>query len=126
MAVNKVVYDNNTLIDLTNDTVTPQTLAAGTTAHAADGSVITGVAPTTAVLYTAQTLSSAQQQQARDNIGIDVVSAHGRHYIGSIYPSILRKRELLCKSTVLKLIMTAVIALLVFGKNNLIALINVR
>lgn len=76
MAVNKVVYDNNTLIDLTNDTVTPQTLAAGATAHAADGSVITGVAPTTAVLYTAQTLSSAQQQQARDNIGIDVVSAH--------------------------------------------------
>lgn len=76
MAVNKVVYDNNTLIDLTNDTVTPQTLASGTTAHAADGSVITGVAPTTAVLYTAQTLSSAQQQQARDNIGIDVVSAH--------------------------------------------------
>lgn len=77
MAVNKVVYDNNTLIDLTNDTVTPQTLAAGTTAHAADGSVITGVAPTTAVLYTAQTLTSAQQQQARDNIGIDIQRGTG-------------------------------------------------
>lgn len=77
MAVNKVVYDNNTLIDLTNDTVTPQTLASGTTAHAADGTVITGVAPTTAVLYTAQTLTEAQQQQARDNIGIDIQRGTG-------------------------------------------------
>ena len=42
MAVNKVVYDNNTLIDLTNDTVTPQTLAAGTTAHDKSGAIITG------------------------------------------------------------------------------------
>ena len=77
MAINQVVFDGNTLIDLTNDTVTPQTLASGTTAHAADGSVITGVAPTTAVLYTAQTLTDAQQQQARDNIGIDIQRGTG-------------------------------------------------
>ena len=75
MAVNKVVVNTSngeeTLIDLTGDTVTAETLAEGVTAHAADGTVITGVAPTTAVLYTAQTLTESQQQQARDNIGID-------------------------------------------------------
>lgn len=41
-AVNKVVYGGRTLIDLTADTVTPETLMAGRTCHASDGSVITG------------------------------------------------------------------------------------
>lgn len=75
MAVNKVVVNTTTgektLIDLTGDTVTAETLADGVTAHASDGRIITGVAPTTAVLYTKQTLSESQQQQARDNIGIN-------------------------------------------------------
>ena len=43
MAVNKVVYGDTTLVDLTEDTVTPETLAKGVTAHAADGSLIVGV-----------------------------------------------------------------------------------
>jgi len=81
VAVNKVIMNTTngeeTLIDLTNDTVTADTLAEGVTAHAADGSTITGVAPTTAVLYTAQTLTDAQQQQARDNIGIDIQRGTG-------------------------------------------------
>ena len=42
MAVNKVEYGGNTLIDLTNDTVTPQTLMAGATAHNAAGEKIEG------------------------------------------------------------------------------------
>lgn len=42
MAVNRVEYDGKVLIDLTNDTVTSDTLQIGKTAHAADGSVITG------------------------------------------------------------------------------------
>lgn len=42
MAVNKVVYGGETLVDLTNDTVTPETLAEGVTAHDASGAVITG------------------------------------------------------------------------------------
>ena len=42
MAVNKVVYDGNTLIDLTDDSVTPETLASGATAHSADGTRIVG------------------------------------------------------------------------------------
>ena len=44
MAVNKVVYAGEVLIDLTNDTVTPETLLAGTTAHDAAGNAITGTA----------------------------------------------------------------------------------
>lgn len=42
MPINKIVYGGNTLIDLTSDTVTAATLFKGVTAHAADGSIITG------------------------------------------------------------------------------------
>lgn len=40
--VNKVVYGNNTLIDLTSDTVTADKLAQGYTAHDSSGAAITG------------------------------------------------------------------------------------
>lgn len=46
MAVNKVVYGDNTLIDLSADTVTPNSLASGITAHAANGEEITGTMET--------------------------------------------------------------------------------
>lgn len=42
MAISKVVYYGNTLIDLTSDTITAADLADGVTAHGADGSLITG------------------------------------------------------------------------------------
>ena len=42
MAVNKVIYGGNTLIDLSNDTVTADTLAEGVTAHDKSGNLITG------------------------------------------------------------------------------------
>lgn len=42
--INKVVYGNDTLIDLTNDSVSPQTLLTGTTAHDQSGAQITGQA----------------------------------------------------------------------------------
>ena len=42
MAISKVVYGANTLIDLTADTVTAGTLAKGTTAHLANGNGVTG------------------------------------------------------------------------------------
>ena len=45
MAVNKVAFGTNTLIDLTGDSVTPETLAEGVTAHGADGNVIVGTLP---------------------------------------------------------------------------------
>lgn len=42
MGVNKVVYGGETVVDLTNDTVTPETLSEGVTAHDASGALITG------------------------------------------------------------------------------------
>lgn len=42
MAISKVIYGGQTLIDLTNDTVTPDKLKKGYTAHGANGEVING------------------------------------------------------------------------------------
>ena len=42
MAISKVVYGGNTLIDLTADTITKDKLLKGITAHGADGEAITG------------------------------------------------------------------------------------
>ena len=42
MAVNKVALNDEIVIDLTGDTVTPETLDTGITAHNASGNVITG------------------------------------------------------------------------------------
>lgn len=44
MAVNKVVYGNSTLIDLTSDTVAADKLMYGYTAHDNSGEVIVGTA----------------------------------------------------------------------------------
>ena len=40
--VNKVIYGSQTLIDLTSDTVTSDSMLAGTSAHNAAGETITG------------------------------------------------------------------------------------
>ena len=45
MGVNKVIYGGETVVDLTEDTVTASTLAEGTTAHNAAGEQIVGVLP---------------------------------------------------------------------------------
>ena len=71
MAVNKVIYDGETLINLTEDSVSPSTLAKGTTAHNAAGETIVGEMPVETVLYVEQTLTDEQQAQARKNVGID-------------------------------------------------------
>lgn len=42
MAINKVEYGGNTLIDLTSDSVTPESLLSGVTAHDKSGNPITG------------------------------------------------------------------------------------
>lgn len=49
MAVNKVTYGGKTLVDLTSDTVTPETLAEGVTAHDKGGNVITGTLATSVI-----------------------------------------------------------------------------
>lgn len=77
MAVNKVEVNGETKLDLTQDTVTPENLLSGATAHNAAGERISGaVAP---VRYdVAQDLTSNQKTKARENIGaasIDEVNA---------------------------------------------------
>ena len=42
MAINKVIYGGNTLIDLTGDNITPADLLSGKTAHDKSGATITG------------------------------------------------------------------------------------
>jgi hypothetical protein len=71
MGVSKVDYFGETLVDLSEDTVTPETLAEGVTAHGANGEPIVGTMSTSsdAVLYTEQTLTEEQKAQARENIG---------------------------------------------------------
>lgn len=57
MAVNKVVYDGQTIIDISGSTVTPETLGEGIIAFNAKGEKIVGTAiipNTTAVLGTAK------------------------------------------------------------------------
>ncbi|MGN1410281.1 MAG: hypothetical protein ACI4XJ_08900 [Eubacteriales bacterium] len=42
MPINKVVVNDEIKLDLTGDTVTPETMTAGTTAHNAAGETIVG------------------------------------------------------------------------------------
>lgn len=46
MAVNKVIYDGRTIVDLTGDTVTPEKMLSGATAHDKSGAPIEGTIPT--------------------------------------------------------------------------------
>ena len=63
MAVNKVVYNNNTLIDLTNDTVTTNDLVEGVVAHDKTGTQING-ALVVRTVYTGSEVPS-------NSVGID-------------------------------------------------------
>lgn len=64
MGVNKVKYGNNTLIDISNDTVTAATLLSGYTAHDRSGTAITGTASAAPTLQTiAKTYTPTTSQQ---------------------------------------------------------------
>ena len=75
MGINKVTMNTpegeQTLIDLTDDSVAPETLAKGATAHNAAGDLIEGKMPIETVLFIPQVLSQEEQAQARNNIGVD-------------------------------------------------------
>lgn len=67
MAVNKVEVNGETKLDLTQDTVTPESLLPGVTAHNAAGDPISGAAAV--VRYDkVQRMTDAQKAQARKNI----------------------------------------------------------
>lgn len=68
MGVNVVTYGGRTLVDMTDATVTEESLAEGATAYGANGEKVTGKMPTTNVLYTEQSLTEEDKSQARANI----------------------------------------------------------
>lgn len=59
MAVNKVVINDNTVLDLTGDTVTPSDLREGVTAHDSTGMQITGTRPATSGTDTSDATATA-------------------------------------------------------------------
>lgn len=59
MAVNKVSINGTTVIDLTADTVTPETLSMGVTAHNAAGELITGTRVEPVTYYTGEDAPSS-------------------------------------------------------------------
>lgn len=71
MAINKVIYDGKTLIDLTGDSVTKDKLLVGYTAHDKSGEVIEGTCPfdvdSTDATATAAEVLSGQTAYARGN-----------------------------------------------------------
>lgn len=71
MPNSKIVYDGETLIDLTSDTVSEETLEEGVTATAANGEKIVGKGLPGRVRYdVAQSLTDNEKEQARENLGV--------------------------------------------------------
>ena len=65
MGRSKIVYAGDTLLDLTEDTVTPETLLKGMTAHNAAGELITGVyEPMNIKQYTGTLLASGWSEDS--------------------------------------------------------------
>lgn len=65
MGINKVNYGSTTLIDISNDTVTANTLLSGATAHDNSGAPITG-AVSFVTYYTGSSAPSASLGQDGD------------------------------------------------------------
>lgn len=65
--VNKVVFGGNTLIDLTTDTVTPETLSRGVTAHNAAGRQIVGVNDGSSQAFMTCSISDSDISSSSDN-----------------------------------------------------------
>ena len=79
MAVNQIIYNGATLLDLTSDTVTADDLAAGVTATGADGKPVVGLLPKVTI-DTELSMSSTNPVQnktitaALSNLDIDIAT----------------------------------------------------
>lgn len=87
--INKVVLGSDTVLDLTSDTVTPETLLVGTTAHNAKGETITGtLVPCT--VYSAESPATATSNLAHTFTWEIPATEHGfksKNMIVSVYLS---------------------------------------
>ena len=80
MAVNKVVINDEVVLDLTGDTVTPSDLVEGVTAHDATGMQITGTRPATSGTDTSDATATASDI-ARDKTAY----VQGKKVTGKLY-----------------------------------------
>lgn len=79
MAVNKIIYNGETLVDLTSDTVTADDLAAGVTATGADGKPLVGLLPKVTIDAELSPFSTNPVQNktitaALSNLNIDIAT----------------------------------------------------
>lgn len=79
MAVNKIIYNGETLVDLTNDTVTADDLAAGVKATGADGRPIVGLLPKVAIdnelsLTSTNPVQNKTITAALSNLDVDIAT----------------------------------------------------
>lgn len=116
MGVNKVMFGDELVMDISDSTVTEQTLAKGASAYNASGEKITGVMPTESVLYVQQSLSEAQQSQARrnisamdgrtDNLGNQIVANHAENLTIQVRDFVVMGR--FCVFTIQAVVHTAI------------------
>lgn len=79
MAVNKIIYNGETLVDLTSDTVTADDLAAGVTATGADGKPLVGLLPKVTIdaelsLSSTNPVQNKTITAALSNLDIDIAT----------------------------------------------------
>lgn len=79
MAVNKIIYNGETLVDLTSDTVTADDLAAGVTATGADGKPLVGLLPKVTIdaelsLFSTNPVQNKTITAALSNLNIDIAT----------------------------------------------------
>ena len=92
MAINKVVYGNDTIIDLTNDTVTPSDVLNSKTFHDKSGTLQVGSATLSIPNFTliggsrTAAVSSYTFSQAYDNIFVIVV-CEGSTMVSTTFPT---------------------------------------
>ncbi len=88
MAINKVVFGDETLLDLTEDTVTPDSVYEGYTFHSADGTLQVGSRSAEGVVRydVEQLLTDIQKAQARANIGASEAEHASTHASGGSDP----------------------------------------
>lgn len=79
MAVNKIIYNGETLVDLTSDTVTADDLATGVTATGADGKPLVGLLPKVTIdtelsLFSTNPVQNKTITAALSNLDIDIAT----------------------------------------------------
>lgn len=95
--INKVVLGSDTVLDLTSDTVSPETLLVGTTAHNAKGEIITGtLVPCT--VYSAEnpeafgddygyftwTIPASDHGFSSNNVLVSIYKSTGEQVLGDV------------------------------------------